>query len=134
MKSRREVRPNRKSSAEKARERALRDRLQREKPSLDDLVRAGDVDPAAVMTMGTYFDVQSALQGLKQDRERLGLSIGDVAKSSGLDRAVISRLENGKQDNPTVATLTRYAAAMGKRFLWTYEDERKASRRSKRSA
>jgi hypothetical protein len=35
---------------------------------------------------------------------------------------VVSRLENGKQDNPTVATLMRYAAAVGKRFLWSYED------------
>jgi transcriptional regulator with XRE-family HTH domain len=50
------------------------------------------------------------------------LSIGDVAERSGLDRAVVSRLENGKQDNPTIATLMRYAAAVGKRFLWSYED------------
>ena len=54
--------------------------------------------------------------------ERQGLSISDVANRSGLDRAVVSRLENGKQDNPTVATLMRYGAAIGKRFLWTYED------------
>jgi transcriptional regulator with XRE-family HTH domain len=74
------------------------------------------------MTMGMYFDVQTALQALKQDRQRSGLSIVDVAKRSGLDRAVVSRLENGKQDNPTVATLMRYAAAVGKRFLWTYGD------------
>jgi transcriptional regulator with XRE-family HTH domain len=50
------------------------------------------------------------------------LSIGEVAERSGFARAVISRLENGKQDNPTVATLMRYAAAIGKRFLWSYED------------
>jgi transcriptional regulator with XRE-family HTH domain len=59
---------------------------------------------------------------LKRERQRCGLSIGDVAERSGLDRAVVSRLENGKQDNPTVATLMRYAAAVGKRFLWSYED------------
>ena len=57
-----------------------------------------------------------------EERERRGLSISDVAARSGLDRAVVSRLENGKQDNPTVATLMRYCAAVGKRFLWTYED------------
>ena len=74
------------------------------------------------MTMGMYFDVQKALQALKRDRERCGISISDVAERSGLDRAVVSRLENGKQDNPTVATLMRYAAAVGKRFLWSYED------------
>ena len=72
--------------------------------------------------MGMYFDIQRALQALKKDRERSGLSIRDVAERSGFDRAVVSRLENGKQDNPTVATLMRYAAAIGKRFLWTYEE------------
>ena len=92
------------------------------------------------MTMGMYFDVQRALQALKREREQCGLSIGDVAERSGLDRAVVSRLENGKQDNPTVATLMRYAAAVGKRLLWSYEDlaprdtggDGKASRRRAR--
>ena len=32
-----------------------------------------------------------------------------------MDRAMISRLENGQVDNPTVATVTRYAKALGKR-------------------
>ena len=74
------------------------------------------------MSMGMYFDVQQALQALKREREQRGLSIGAVAQRSGLDRAVVSRLENGKQDNPTIATLMRYAAAIGKRFLWSFED------------
>jgi DNA-binding XRE family transcriptional regulator len=122
MKAQRIFRANRQTAAARARERAVREELQRTKPSLDDLVRAGDCDPDAVMTMGMYFDVQRALQALKRDRERAGLSITDVAERSGLDRAVVSRLENGKQDNPTVATLMRYAAAVGKRFLWAYEE------------
>jgi DNA-binding XRE family transcriptional regulator len=122
MKARRELRPNLKTAEERVRERELRDRLQKEKPSLEDLVARGECDPNAVMTMGMYFDVQTALQALKQDRKRRGLSLAEVAERSGLDRAVVSRLENGKQDNPTVATLMRYAAALGKRFLWSYED------------
>src|SRR4051812_41905552 len=121
MKARRIVRANPKSPEERARERALREELQREKPSLDDLIREGECDADSVMTMGMYFDVQSALQALKRERIRSGISIGDVARRSGLDRAVVSRLENGKQDNPTVATLMRYAAAVGKRFVWVYE-------------
>ena len=122
MKARRTFRANRKTAEERTREKALREKLQREKPSLEDLVRDGECDPDAVMTMGMYFDVQRALQALKRERQRSGLSINDVAERSGLDRAVVSRLENGKQDNPTVATLMRYAAAVGKRFLWSYED------------
>jgi len=122
MKAQRIFRASRKTVQERARELALRETLQKEKPSLRDLIRTGECDPDAVMTMGMYFDVQDALQALKRERERCGLSIGDVAERSGLDRAVVSRLENGKQDNPTVATLMRYAAAVGKRFLWSYED------------
>jgi ribosome-binding protein aMBF1 (putative translation factor) len=122
MKARRLFRASRKTAEERVREQALRDKLQKERPSLEDLVRKGACDPDAVMTMGMYFDIQGALQALKREREQSGVSIGDVAKRSGLDRAVVSRLENGKQDNPTVATLMRYAAAVGKRFLWSYED------------
>jgi predicted transcriptional regulator len=107
MTARRSFRANRKSAADRTRERALRERLQRERPSLDDLVRQGECEPDAVMTMGMYFDVQQAIQALKRDRERQGLSIRDVAERSGIDRAVVSRLENGKQDNPTVTTLMR---------------------------
>jgi ribosome-binding protein aMBF1 (putative translation factor) len=122
MKARRLFRASRKTAEERTREKALREQLQKERPSLEDLVRTGECDPDAVMTMGMYFDVQRALQALKRERTRRGLSISDVAERSGLDRAVVSRLENGKQDNPTVATLMRYAAAVGKRFLWAYED------------
>lgn len=124
IKARRLVRANRKTAAERAREKALRERIQREKPSLEDLIRKGECDADSVMTMGMYFDIQTALQALKRERAQSGLSIRDVAERSGLDRAVVSRLENGKQDNPTVATLMRYASAIGKRFLWTYEDDR----------
>ncbi len=122
MKARRVFHASRKTAEERAREQALRAKLQKEKPSLEDLIREGECDPDAVMTMGMYFDIQGALQALKRERQRCGLSISDVAARSGLDRAVVSRLENGKQDNPTLATLMRYAAAVGKRFLWSYED------------
>ena len=122
MKARRIFRENRQTAEERVREQSLRAKLQKERPSLEDLVRSGECDPDAVMTMGMYFDVQRALQALKRERQRSGLSISAVAERSGLDRAVVSRLENGKQDNPTVATLMRYAAAVGKRFLWSYEE------------
>jgi DNA-binding XRE family transcriptional regulator len=122
MKPKRQFRANQKSAEERLREKRLRERLEKERPSLEDMLRSGDCDPDAIMTMGMYFDVQKALQALKQTRTQQGLSINDVAERSGLDRAVVSRLENGKQDNPTVATLMRYAASIGKRFLWSYED------------
>jgi ribosome-binding protein aMBF1 (putative translation factor) len=122
MKARRIFRASGKTAEERVLEQTLREQLQKERPSLEDLVRTGACDPDAVMTMGMYFDVQKAFQALKREREQRGLRIDDVAERSGLDRSVVSRLENGKQDNPTVATLMRYAAAVGKRILWSYED------------
>ena len=54
---------------------------------------------------------------LRTARQRAGLSLAEVSKRSGLDRAAISRLENGMRDNPTLATLGRYAHALGLRIL-----------------
>ncbi len=49
---------------------------------------------------------------MRRTRERLGLSLTDVSERSGLTRAVVSRLENGWNTNPTLDTLFRYAAAV----------------------
>jgi hypothetical protein len=122
MKVERVFRPNKKTAAQRAQERAIREKFQREKPSLDELIASGDCDPDSVMTMGQYFEIRQALLALKQQRQQVGLSLTQVAKRSGLDRAVVSRLENGKLTNPTVATLMRYAAAIGKRLVWSYRD------------
>jgi len=65
--------------------------------------------------------VQHELQSLRKERQRLGPSITDVADRSGLDRAVVNRLENGKQANPTVGTQMRYAASLGKRLVWAFK-------------
>ena len=54
---------------------------------------------------------------LQQAREEADLSLAAVAKRCGLDRAAISRLENGLYENTTLTTLSRLARAYGKRFL-----------------
>lgn len=41
------------------------------------------------------------------------MSLTEVSKRSGLDRGMLSRLENGKILSPTMATLRRYADAIG---------------------
>jgi transcriptional regulator with XRE-family HTH domain len=57
------------------------------------------------------------LMALRQERERRGLSLGDVAERSGIDKAALSRLENGQVPNPTVNTLARYVRALGKQLI-----------------
>ena len=59
---------------------------------------------------------------LKVLREQQGLSISDMADRTGMDRAMISRLENGQLGNPTLATVGRYAQALGKRVVVTLVD------------
>ena len=59
---------------------------------------------------------------LKQTREAAGLSLADVARRSGIDKAALSRLENGHQENPTLETILRYLAAVGKDVEWRFVD------------
>jgi transcriptional regulator with XRE-family HTH domain len=55
----------------------------------------------------------SAIAELQRYRDVQGLSLAGVWKRSGLDRGLLSRLENGKLLNPTISTLWRYANAIG---------------------
>jgi ribosome-binding protein aMBF1 (putative translation factor) len=114
-KPRRIHRPRVQTPEQEAAERALRQRFQTEKPTLEDLVASGDVNQ--VFTMGDYWELRKTFAALKAVREQQGLSITDLAERTGMDRAMISRLENGQIDNPTIATMTRYAKALGKKVV-----------------
>ena len=67
-------------------------------------------------------ELTEALAALRPERERQGLSLTDLAQRKGIDRATISKLETGKIPNPTVGTLKRYAAALGKSLNWELGD------------
>jgi DNA-binding XRE family transcriptional regulator len=108
------------SDEERARQKAVREKFQKERPSLQQLIESGDVDPP--IPLGVYTELRQALIALKKAREAAGLSLADVAERSGIDKAALSRLENGVHDNPTVETLMRYAAAVGKKLTWTLQD------------
>jgi predicted transcriptional regulator len=90
---------------------AIRDRFQRDRPGLEDLLAAGDAKE--VVPQGEYLELRALLGKLKKHREQQGMSLADVAARSGMDRAAVSRLENGVYLNPTVDTLYRYAQAVG---------------------
>jgi DNA-binding phage protein len=57
--------------------------------------------------------LQSAMAVLMRERKARGLSLGDVAERSGIDKSRLSKLENDPRSNPTLATLTRIASAIG---------------------
>jgi hypothetical protein len=54
---------------------------------------------------------------LKAERLSQGLTLAEVQQRSGIDPPALSRLENDADANPTLATLTRYAEALGKQLV-----------------
>jgi transcriptional regulator with XRE-family HTH domain len=58
---------------------------------------------------------------MKRAREAAGLTLADVSRRCGIDQPALSRLESGDNKNPTLDTLWRYAAAVGRRLVLTTE-------------
>ena len=59
-------------------ENLIRERFQRERPGLHDLILSGDASEA--VSQGEYLDLLTMLIELKHHRERQGLSLTDVAQ------------------------------------------------------
>lgn len=62
---------------------------------------------------GRQAKIGEAIRLPKAERELRGLSLADIGKETGLSKSAISRLENNKDANPTVNTLSKYADALG---------------------
>jgi len=60
--------------------------------------------------------MREAIQLLKSERIHQGLSLSDIQQRTGIEPSNLSRLENDRSANPTIATLTRYAEALGKKL------------------
>lgn len=108
------------TTEDRARHKAVREKF-KDKPTYKQLVAMGECDGLTV-PLGAYLAVGVFLQALRKAREDAGLSLTDVETRTGIDKATLSRLETGKQPNPTVDTLVRYAAAVGKQVVLTLQD------------
>ncbi len=62
---------------------------------------------------------RTLIAALRAERERQGLSLAVIAERTGMDRAAIHKLEIGVSRNPTLATLNRYADALGVQLEWS---------------
>jgi hypothetical protein len=91
--------------------RAERARFSRERPRPEELVASGEYE--GPYRQGDIMALLTVIAELKHQREERSLSLTDISERSGLDRGMLSRLENGKILNPTMATLWRYANAIG---------------------
>jgi transcriptional regulator with XRE-family HTH domain len=83
---------------------------------------------------GEYRGLRPFVDGIKLARETAGITLAEVSRRCGIDQPALSRLENGHNKNPTLDTLWRYAAAVGRRLVLTTEaidDTRPAQARAK---
>ena len=64
------------------------------------------------------FGVADAITTLKQAREADGVSLAELARRTGIDETHLTHLENAEAPDPTAATLTRYAEALGRRMVF----------------
>jgi DNA-binding XRE family transcriptional regulator len=110
MKTKRE--PLQWTAEDKARHAAVRRRFDREKPALEKLIASGEYGEPVLGVM--YFRLRNIIAKLREVRQSARLSLDDIATRSGIGKAALSRLENGRQLNPTLNTLYRYATAVGR--------------------
>lgn len=108
------------SAEDRARHQAIRERFEQERPTPEELIASGEFNRPVLNS--SYFGLRQVVTLLKAAREEAGLSLADVARRSGIGKAALSRLENGQQINPTLNTLYRYAAAVGKQVTWGLQD------------
>lgn len=102
---------------EQERHRRVREQIQQELPDIQQRARQ---HLAAAMQRGIA--IQQTMAVLKAERMKKGLSLSEMKERTGIERSTLSRLENQADANPTIQTLTRYAAAVGKKVLVVFAD------------
>jgi transcriptional regulator with XRE-family HTH domain len=122
------------TAADRARHQAIREKFRDWHPSPEELIASGE--GANFDLRGEYHQLRPLLEGLRRAREAAGLTLAEVSRRCGIDQPALSRLENGHTKNPTLDTLWRYAAAVGRRLVLTTEaiqDTRPAEGKARRS-
>lgn len=104
---------------ERTRHAEIRQRIAQELPEIRQRAR----ERLALLTKEAT-PLRQALAVLRAERERQGLSLADMNERTGIDRGALSRLENNEDANPTMATLERYAEALGKQLVVLLSDAR----------
>ena len=72
--------------------------------------------PVDAINRQSFTAILSLLARFKAARESQGLTLAAVAERMGIDAPALSRLETGKTLNPTVATLYKWAEALGQKL------------------
>jgi ribosome-binding protein aMBF1 (putative translation factor) len=96
--------------AEDKRMKQLQDELELEKDEIIAMGRSFKAEHDAMLA--------EVMDGIREAKERDGLSLADLQQRTGIDKAQLSRLLNGDEKliNPSLSTLERVAAAVGRRL------------------
>jgi hypothetical protein len=105
---------------QRAQHKAIREAFREWHPGQEELIATGAAARLGLNVV--HSPAQELLGHLKAAREAAALTLADVSARCGIDQPALSRLENGHTPNPTLDTLWRYAAAVGKRLVLTAED------------
>jgi len=107
------------TAQDRARHQAVRDKFRGWHPSPEELIATGEGENFDLQ--GEYRDLRPFVEEIKRAREAAGFTLADVSQRCGIDQPALSRLENGHNKNPTLDTLWRYAAAVGRRLVLATE-------------
>ena len=83
--------------------------------------QSGPGDDAA--PMWRVMELRRLGSELRKEREKRGLTQSQLAAKIGMDEPAISRIEKGLNLNPTLDTLNRIAAGLGKKIEVVLSDE-----------
>ena len=72
--------------------------------------------PAGTINQQCFAAILRLAARFKTERESQGLTLAQVAERMGIDVPALSRLETGKMLSPTLATLHKWAEALGRKL------------------
>jgi DNA-binding XRE family transcriptional regulator len=72
--------------------------------------------PPGAVNPQSFTAILSLAARFKAVRDSQGLTLAEVAERMGIDPPALSRLETGKMLNPTLATLHKWAEALGRKL------------------
>jgi len=113
-------RKNDRTPEQRAKENEVRELFQDWKPGPEELLASGKGQgPISVEGQQEFW---KAIRQVRAFREAQGLTLKDVSERCGIDVATLSKLENGKQANPTLFTMLLYVGAVGKRLHFSIRE------------
>ena len=102
---------------EQERHTRIREQIQQELPDIKQQAKQHLAD-----ALQRGIAIQQTMAVLKAERLKQGVSLSEMKERTGIECSTLTRLENQEDANPTIQTLAKYAAAVGKKVLVVFSD------------